>query len=173
MTDLREQLRDRLRDRVCFLGLGNTDYGDDGFGVRLAEELIHAGVGEVVVGGTAPERWIGRITTGGFDHLIFLDAVEFGGAPGSVVFLNSQEIATRFPQISTHKISLEVLAGLAEEGGTTRAWLLGVQPEGLRMGEQLTPTVNTTLSLLRDLLLEIRESLPSERGEPDRLGVSA
>ncbi len=137
------------------MGLGNTDYGDDGFGVRLAEELILAGVGEVVVAGTAPERWIGRITASGFAHLVFLDAVEFGGAPGSVVLLNSQEIAARFPQISTHKISLEVLAQLAESEGTARAWLLGVQPESIRAGQQLGPAMRTTLVLLRDMVLSV------------------
>jgi hypothetical protein len=39
MPDLREQLQQLLEGRVCLMGLGNVDYGDDGFGVRLAEEL--------------------------------------------------------------------------------------------------------------------------------------
>ena len=37
------------------MGLGNIDCGDDGFGVRLAEELLEAGVPDVEVAGTAPE----------------------------------------------------------------------------------------------------------------------
>ena len=89
--------------RVCFMGLGNVDGGDDGFGVRLAEALARAGVPDVVIAGTAPERLAGRCADRGFDHLVFLDAVDFGAAPGSVVFLNSQEMAARFPQISTHQ----------------------------------------------------------------------
>lgn len=155
MNDLRIQLRDCLRDRVCFMGLGNIDYGDDGFGVRLAEELIRAGMRDVVVAGTTPERSMGRVADGSFDHLIFIDAVEFDGAPGSVIFLNSQEITARFLQISTHKISLGVLAKLAEAGGATRAWLLGVQPESIQIGQQVTPTVRTTLILLREMVLGV------------------
>ena len=124
INDLRQQLRDCLRRRVCFMGLGNIDYRDDGFGVRLAEELLNAGVPEVVLAGTSPERSISRIANNGFEHLIFLDAVEFGGAPGSVVFLNAGEMAARFPLVSTHKISLALLAKLTEANGTTRAWLL-------------------------------------------------
>jgi hydrogenase maturation protease len=117
--------------------------------VRLAEELIQAGVPDVVIAGNTPEAFIGRIAGEGFDHLVFLDAVDFGGEPGSVVFLNSDEIAARFPQISTHKISLGLLARQVEANGTTRTWLLGVQPASLRSG---TPAVSTTVEILAELL---------------------
>jgi len=127
--------------------------------VRLAEELLAAGVPDVIVAGTTPDRWISHFA--GFDHIVFLDAVEFGGAPGSAVFLDSTEIAARFPQISTHKISVGVLARWVELTGSTKAWLLGVQPESLKAGQQLTPTLQLTLEVLRELLcnLGIRLSL--------------
>ena len=44
MADLGQQLRERLKGRVCVMGLGNVDLGDDGFGVRLAEALLRSGV---------------------------------------------------------------------------------------------------------------------------------
>jgi hydrogenase 3 maturation protease len=179
MPDIREQLQQLLEGRVCLMGLGNVDYGDDGFGVRLAEELKSEvrspkaerrpksegrseGLGsscsdfahrvQVMIAGTTPERWIGQVADEGFDRLIFLDAVEFGGSPGSVVLLNSDKMAARFPQISTHKLSLGLLAKQIEANGRTKAWLLGVQPESLRLSEELTPTVRATLELLLDLL---------------------
>ena len=34
MPGLREQIQSSLRGRVCFMGLGNMDGGDDGFGMR-------------------------------------------------------------------------------------------------------------------------------------------
>jgi hydrogenase maturation protease len=149
MPNLREQLQILLQTRVCLMGLGNVDYGDDGFGVRLAEAL------EVMNAGTNPERFIGRVADEGFDHVIFLDAVEFGGAPGSVALLNSDEMAARFPQISTHKISVGLLAKQLESNGRTKAWLLGVQPESLKLGGRLTPTVQATLELLLDLVRDV------------------
>ncbi|MFA6560550.1 MAG: hydrogenase maturation protease [Verrucomicrobiia bacterium] len=155
MPDLREQLEVCFQGRVCLMGLGNTDYGDDGFGVRLAEALAEAGAPDVVVAGTTPDRFVGRVAGESFDHLIFLDAVEFGGAPGSAVFLNAEEMAARFPQISTHKISLGLLAKWAEARGSMRAWLLGVQPESLRHSAGLTPTVQRTLEALVELLSEM------------------
>ena len=49
MKDLRQQLAELLQGRVCLMGLGNVDCGDDGFGVRLAEDLLKAGVPDVVI----------------------------------------------------------------------------------------------------------------------------
>jgi hydrogenase maturation protease len=192
MPNLREQLQQLLQGRVCLLGLGNVEYGDDGLGVRLAEELksedrspraegnpkpegrtgapdrsssdfgIRPSFGprtsafglqsQVIIAGTTPECSISRIADEGFDHVIFLDAVEFGGAPGSTVLLNSDEMAVRFPQVSTHKLSLSLLARQVEANSRTKAWLLGVQPETLRQGEPLSPTVQATLGLLLELL---------------------
>ena len=182
MPNLREQLQQLLQGRVCLMGLGNVEYTDDGFGVRLAEELKSEGRNpkaegnpksesrseapgnccsdfglrtHAIIAGTCPERWIGRVSEQGFDHLIFLDAVEFGGVPGSVVLLNSDEISARYPQISTHKISLGLLAKWAEANGRTKAWLLGVQPESLKSGEELTQTVQATIELLLELVREV------------------
>lgn len=155
-TNLREQLERTLYGRVCLMGVGNAGYADDTFGLHLAQGLLEAGVPDVVVAGNSPERYLGAAATMKFDHLVFLDAVEFGAAPGSVVFLDSHEIAARYPQISTHKISLGVLAGFVESNGVTKAWLLGVQPESLKGGQGLTPKVRKTLGVLLELLVHLR-----------------
>jgi hydrogenase 3 maturation protease len=163
MLNLREQLRCCFEGRVCLLGLGNADGADDGLGVRLAEALSKAEDSipfagrrhAVIVAGTAPERWVGRVADDGFEHIIFLDAVEFGGSPGAVVFLDAKQITARFPQISTHKLSLGLLAKRVEAEGRTKAWLLGVQPGSLRAGGGLTPKVEATVELLRQLLEDV------------------
>jgi hydrogenase maturation protease len=192
MPDLREQLQNMLKGRVCLVGVGNVDLGDDGFGVRLAEAVLGKGEGRrekgegrgernrdgfvefalrpsdftlrtsVFIAGQTPERLVGRLIDAGFDHVVFLDAVEFGAAPGSAVLLDAGQIAGKFPQVSTHKISLGLLARCLEAGGRTRAWLLGVQPESLKPSPQLTPAVEKTLTLLAEWLGESRDALPSE-----------
>jgi hydrogenase maturation protease len=155
-SNLREQLEQRLQGRVCFIGVGNRDYGDDAFGVHLAEALLDASVTDVIVAENSPDGWLGIVTDMEFDHLVFLDAVEFGAEPGSAVFLDSRQIVTRYPQISTHKISLGVLANFVESNCLTKAWLLGVQPESLKHGHDLTPTVRKTLGVLLELLFHLR-----------------
>jgi hydrogenase maturation protease len=165
MTDLREQLRQCLAGRVCWLALGNVDYGDDGLGVRLGERLAAAGMADVTIAGTTPERYLGGLTGERFEHLLFLDAVEFGAAAGSVVLLDAAAIAARFPQISTHKIALATWAQWAEANGT-KAWLLGVEPESLKPGQRLTETVETTLDALSSLLTSLRPQTALPRAGP-------
>jgi hydrogenase maturation protease len=155
MQDLREQIQQCLQGRVCFMGLGNVDYGDDGFGVCLSERLEAEGLPDVIIAGTLPERFIGTVTDNNYDFLLFLDAAEFGGTPGSVIFLNAEEMVARFPQVSTHKISLGLLAKWIEDSGKTKVFLLGVQPESLKAIQDLTTTMQTTLEVLSGLLYEL------------------
>jgi hydrogenase maturation protease len=162
MPDFRAQLQRCFQGSVCLIGLGNIDYGDDGFGVFLADELTlrlggseGSAVHTVMNAGTVPERYLGSIADKGFDHILFLDAAEFGGAPGSIIFLNAEEMASRFPQISTHKLSVALLAKWAEEDGTTKAWMLGVQPGSLKPVRGLTAHVQTTLMLLTELFSDL------------------
>ncbi len=155
MPDLFEKLEHCFQGRVCLIGLGNVDYGDDGFGVHLAEALLEDGIPYTIVAGTMPDRFIGLLADQGFDYLVFLDAVEFVGAPGSVVFLDAGEIMARFPQISSHNISLGLLAKWVEDMGIAKACLLGVKPGSLKSEKGLTPAVQTTLEILKGLLSEL------------------
>ena len=155
MQGLRQQLENSWRGRVCFVGLGNPGYGDDAFGVQLATQLMERGLHHVVVAGATPERCLGRVIAGTFDHVVFLDAVEFGADVGSLVVLNAREIATRFPQVSTHKISLEVLAKWIASQSRAQAWMLGVQPQSIKEGIAISEVVQRSVEIVRDLLLDI------------------
>jgi hydrogenase maturation protease len=156
MADLRKQLEHVFAAPCAVVGVGNVDYGDDGVGVRLAEGLLSAGCSHVFVTGTTPENRVMALAREGFQRILFLDAVEFGGAPGSVVLLNAREMQQRFPQVSTHKISLGTLAGVLEQEHC-EAWLLGIQPQKLKSGA-LSSEVQTTVALMHDLLLGIMVS---------------
>lgn len=156
MSDLRQQLTSELHGRVCWVGLGNSDYTDDAFGICLAERLADAGLPNVVIARNSPDRYMSQITGGSFAHVVFLDTVEFGGASGSTIFVNASEIVSRFPQVSTHKISLGLLAKWVEASGRTKAWLLGVQPRSIARGNQMTSAVETTLNALCELLIALR-----------------
>jgi len=155
MRNLRDDLRRCLTGRVCLVGIGNPDRGDDAFGLRLAEVMRDLGHSDVVLAERVPERWTERLARGGFQAVVFLDTVQMHAAPGDVVFLESAQIAARYPQLSTHKLSLGTLAALIEAEGPTRVFLFGVQPQSLDHGAELSVPVRTTLEILRDLLAEI------------------
>ena len=155
MPDLRDDLRRRLTARVCLVGIGNPDRGDDGFGARLAEAVRTLGYPDVIVAERTPERYMTQLSRGDFQTVLFLDAVEMGAAPGGVVLLEGREIVARYPQVSTHKLSLGALARLIETEGSTRVFLLGVQPQSVDNTSGLSEPVQTTLEVLRDLLAEV------------------
>lgn len=178
MHNLREQLREILQGRVCVVGVGNVELADDGVGVRLAEAVQKSEIrnlksdgsanleirsaatrrdaarfeAEVIVARTSPERHLSHLSDGGFDNVIFLDAVECGAEPGAIVLLDSAEMAARFPQVSTHKLSLGLLARMIEASGGTRCWLLGVQPSALKPEARLSPGVQASLKLLAEMV---------------------
>lgn len=88
------------------------------------------------------------------DQVVFLDAVEVGAAPGAIGLFEGRELTARFPQISTHKFSLGLLAQIVEGNGRTKAWLLGVQPASLASGRELSQPVQTTLDALVEILAQ-------------------
>jgi len=153
-NDFCAAIEEALTGKTGFVGIGNPDRGDDGFGVRLAQELAADGVLDIIIAGMEPENCITSLINGGFDNLVFLDAVETGAGSGSVVFLNADDIKSRFPQVSTHKIGLGTLARLIEMESSARVWLLGIQPATLREGTGLSDAARTTLELLHRILLE-------------------
>jgi hydrogenase maturation protease len=156
--DLAEELRTRLAGRVAVLGIGNPDLGDDGAGFRLAERLAARGLPDVFLAERCPERWLPRLARDGYDAVLFLDAVEAGADPGSVLFLNAADATRRFPQVSTHKLSIGTLARLLEAEGISRAFLLGIQPARLTPGGGLSAPVETTVELVADLLSNLRQA---------------
>jgi len=175
MPDLRDQLIHCFQGRVCVMGIGNWDFGDDGAGLALAEAIAgrlnrsgHVSLArDVIIAGSAPERMIGSAVGKGCDQLIFLDAVDFGGEPGSVIFLNADEIAPWFPQISTHKISIGLLARCINADERTAVWLLGIQPGSLKTVQGLSPAVQRIVEVLEEMLCDLWMS-GTETGDKDR-----
>jgi hydrogenase maturation protease len=162
MSDLRSTLQSRLSGRACVVGVGNVELGDDGFGPCVAEALSEAGIQDVIVAGTTPERWTEKLTSSGYDSVLFLDAVEFPGEPGAAVLLEANEIRARFPQVSTHKISLGTLAKVIEHESAAKVLLLGVKPESLAGGAGLTPPVRDSASGLAAILSDVLSSNPKK-----------
>lgn len=169
MAGLREQLGELLAGRACLVGLGNEALGDDGLGMRLArrcQELVGDTLA-VLLAGVSPERHLTWLTQGGFDTVLFLDAVAFGGEPGSVVLLDREAMESRFPQVSTHRLSLGFLARWIEQEGRTSVSLLGVQPGSLKSGADLSAPVAAALESLEALLMQASDG-SDQAGQADR-----
>lgn len=142
--------------RAVILGIGNTILSDEGVGVRAMEALVERyrlpeGV-TAIDGGTSSMELIEDLSD--LDLLVVLDTIVAGKPPGTVIRLAGDDVPMFFrKKLSPHQISLaDVLASLEFLGHLPKeVCVIGVQPESLELGMELTPVVAATLPELVEL----------------------
>lgn len=141
-----EPERTRKAVVVC---VGNLLLGDDGLGVHIARKLeegkLPDGV-EALDAGTS--AFYARSILDEATHLLFVDAMARGGAPGSVYTLGAEEILN-LPcgKFSVHQISIADtvaamrLRRIADSEPLPGMALVGVEPVRLDPGVELSEAV--------------------------------
>jgi hydrogenase maturation protease len=144
---------------VLILGLGNPLLGDEGIGVRVAEELkgleLPDGV-TVVEGGTAGLGLLGLME--GYQRVIIIDAADMGHAPGRVVRFTPLEaqFKTAEAPLSLHQIGLGEVLTLAEalEVAPAELVIIGIQPGWVEAGAGLSPEVEGAIPQIIRMILD-------------------
>jgi len=137
---------------------------DEGVGVRVVEELLKrfrfSEDVEVLDGGTSGIELLSYIA--GKDHLIIVDAVKSGHAPGTVVRVEGEDVpATFMTRISPHQLGIsDVLAAARLTGELPQQMVLfGMEPKHLETGLELSEEVRRSLLKLVNVVVEeIRDS---------------
>jgi hydrogenase maturation protease len=136
--------------RKVVLGLGNTLNRDEGVGVHalapLAVRLGQQDEYELLDGGTLGLNLLPIVEQ--CSHLLVLDAVSAGKAPGTVVELRREQIPLYAGvKLSEHQVTFQEVLGLANMRGKLppRLHLIGVQPSDLTIGVELSATVAAAL----------------------------
>ncbi len=153
--------------KITILGVGNELLSDEGVGVHVAKRLMKMNLPpniEVVEGGTDGFGLLNIITD--TDRLIVVDSVKGGSAPGTLYKFDVDDVPAT-PDIfktSVHQISiLEVihLSGLI--GKTPHTTVIGVEPESLTSGMELSAEVKSKIPRIIELIFEtIGYEIPSE-----------
>ncbi len=93
MATARQHLKPGEERRVLVAGVGNVLRGDDGFGIEVVKRLarrpdlpLNVTVVEVGIGGISLVQEL----LDGYDVLLIVDAVDRGGAPGTIYLLEPQ-----------------------------------------------------------------------------------
>lgn len=148
---------------ILVLGLGNVLLSDEGFGVRCVEALrqrFHFSPEiRLVDGGT---RGIGLLEEmEGAEKLLLFDATDFGMKPGSLCYLNANEIPHYIAagKLSLHQTGFQDVLAFGQITGVLpqEIQIIGVQPESLEYGLQLSPCVETQLPAALALALAVLE----------------
>jgi hydrogenase maturation protease len=153
-----DQMAHFLDGRICLLGIGNRYWRDDGAGSVLAEALQACPEFDAIDAGFVPENFLEVIAGKKPDRILFVDATDFGGAPGQVRLLFPDNVAPS--GLSTHAGSLKMLAEYLQARTGAQVALLAIQPADTAAGESLSPEVsNTVMTLLEKLPEFCRRSL--------------
>ena len=149
---------------IVIIGLGCTLFGDQGFGVHLVNELDHRFVfpdGVLLIdGGTIGVHLVG--TLAGADHVIAVDIVRRGGAPGAVYRLDEPQIIDRLksPDHILQEAFIEALIHCRLLDRPPRVVLLGVEPDDDRtFGSHLTPSLADKLDKMIAMVLNELDGL--------------
>ena len=142
------------RPRILIAGLGNILLKDDGVGVHAVRELwqdpppgaLVVEVGTAVLDALHLFEWA--------EGILAIDAMRTGGSPGTIYSLGVKETAEPGPMASLHELSLlGALRFLPDHRPAIT--ILGVEPESIDYGLDLSPSLQTVMPKLVQLSKEI------------------
>ena len=141
------------------LGMGNILLEDEGLGIRALEalqrEFEFPQEVELLDGGTTGMGLLDDIS--GREHLLVLDAVQTGEAPGTLVTMRGDDVPVYFGiRVTPHQLGLaDVLATLELSGGQPGSvTVLGLVPQSLELTLELSELIQPKLRDLVQLTIE-------------------
>jgi hydrogenase maturation protease len=143
--------------RTVVIGLGSPLMGDDGAGLAALDRLRTGWNLEdvdLVDGGTWGMSLLPVIEDAG--RLVLLDAIKAGAAAGEIVVLERDRLPVYLSRkLSPHEVDLRDVLALAELRGTlpSETVAIGVQPEVVELGTELSPPVAAAIELLAETVV--------------------
>jgi hydrogenase 3 maturation protease len=128
--------------KILFVGIGNVLKSDDGVGVYISENIEEQGNIKSLTAGPALENYIGKINSLQPDILILVDCADLKMEPGQFRIMDLNDIQDH--TFNTHNISLKRLA----EFFPMQVFLLGIQPENIDFGENISYFVKCKADLI-------------------------
>jgi hydrogenase maturation protease len=163
----RNPFDDIYSPEVMILGIGSILYSDDGFGIRVIEQIErdYEFPDEVLVvdGGVLGINLLGVISKP--NHLVVVDAIRNRGNPGDLYRLEGDAIPERIrAKNSLHQVDfLEALTLCQVFDKVPQTVIIGVEPQDYQtLSLALTPTVHARIAPAIRMVLD----------ELSRLGVS-
>ena len=144
---------------VAVVGLSNLILSDEGVGVhvvqRLAEAYSFPDDVALIDGGTSAIDLLDQLIDA--EHIIFIDAAQTGGPPGSIVSLEGARLPVWFRErMSPHQIGLaDLLATLSlMDHAPKSVTLIGIEPQSMELGTELTPKIDAAAGEAREKVVE-------------------
>ena len=150
---MEKQLTPILKGKTVIVGIGNPLRGDDGFGPYLVELLRDRIKAVCIDAGTAPESYIGKIIKEEPDTVLIVDAVHLGLTAGEFRVMKGSEIVRS--GFTTHDLSPRMFMDHLEQGTRAHIYMLGVQPQSVHFGAEMSEPVKGTTEKLVAAIMEV------------------
>jgi len=157
---MKSVLKEILKGKIVIVGVGNLLRGDDGFGPALIEKLKKnfeeggdrqfKSIPILIDAGNAPENYTGKIVREKPDTILIIDAIHLGRKTGEYEVLSKSAIAET--GLSTHNISLNMFIEFLENETKANIYILGVQPENVNFGQEMSENVKKAVEELSRLI---------------------
>ncbi|MFW6140288.1 MAG: hydrogenase maturation protease [Acidobacteriota bacterium] len=124
-----------------YIGAGKPEYSDDGSGIKIAQELRSLGFKNVwleseIIRSDKLKKYNEK------NSLIFFDAVDFNEKPGKITVLPLDFI---FSQSSLSHKFMPFLSSIKDLSMQKNAYVIGIQPNSVKPGNKLSPSVKKAL----------------------------
>jgi hydrogenase 3 maturation protease len=153
MADIASFLKTARRSLI-FAGVGNKDFSDDGAGPELAALITNREFISLNCG-TVPENYIDKIVQLKAATIIIIDAADLKSPPGTFKLIPADQIANA--SISTHALSLGMLAQYLAMLGDADLFMLAIQPHTLKPGGKLSAPVKCAVLEIAAAINEYHE----------------
>ncbi len=123
--------------KIVFVGLGSETRKDDFAGVLFIRYLRSTkGFNKSIFieAGRNPENYLEKILSIEPQAVVFVDASQWGGKPGEIKWLNSDQIKSI--SISTHTFSIKMIEQYLSSHSPMKFFYLGIQPYTTEAGEE-------------------------------------
>jgi hydrogenase 3 maturation protease len=145
--------RDIFKGRVVIVGIGNPLRGDDGCGPAVIGKLKGRVRATCLDAGQAPENYTGKIVKEAPDTVLLVDAVHLGREPGTYEILEASEIERS--GFTTHDMSPRMFIEYLKGETGARIYLVGVQPERVAFGSEMSHKVKESVEEITRLIKEV------------------
>lgn len=147
------------KNKITVLGVGNILLQDEGFGVRVVEEVTRrfsfpSNV-QVLDGGTLGMELMRFLP--GTEKLILVDAIAGKKEAGSLYEFHNEEVKAYFKEkVSMHELGIQDVLAVLEvlEQPIKDMAIIGVQPKSLEIGIELSDTVAPMLEVVVNKVIE-------------------
>lgn len=148
MIDL-SKIHDFDLKTTLFVGMGNRIKQDDGVGIYISQKIKKLPGSNVIIAENSIENYLGKINRQNVAIVLYIDAMDFGKAPGYSKLLPVEHVKNT--TTNTHNLSLSTISRFVQN---KNQWIIGIQPQDISYDFNLSLKIQNTADQIIQMLYQ-------------------